>query len=137
MAVFFDGSKNTNAVRCALKIKWAVTKIINPALEAQYTSKSYKVRQVVGIDTGTLRVARTGVWGSNDLVWVGQAANYAAKLSSCNDPGYYTFITERVFNSMLDDSKYSNGEKKPMWEKRATGLNGVPVYRSSWGWVIS
>src|SRR5919201_883276 len=45
MAVFFDGSKNTNAVRCALKIKWAMVNIINPALKNQYPNKSYTVRQ--------------------------------------------------------------------------------------------
>src|ERR1700687_4678418 len=57
MAVFFDGRKNTNAVRCALKIKWAVANIVNPLLRAQYLGTSYTVRQVVGIDTSTLRAA--------------------------------------------------------------------------------
>lgn len=134
MAVFFDRAKNTNAVRCALKIKWAVTNVINPALEKQYPSKSYTVRHVVGIDTSDLRAARTGVWGSNDLVWVGRAANYAAKLSSINENGYYTFITEDVYKAMTDDGRYSGD--KPIWEKRIPTLNGVGVYRSSWGWVI-
>ncbi len=134
MAVFFDGSKNTNAVRCALKIKWAVVNIINPALKNQYPSKSYTVSQVVGIDTSDMRAARTGVWGSNDLVWVGRAANYATKLSSINEDGFSTFITEDVYKVMTDDAKYSGG--KSMWEKRVLTLNGVGVYRSSWGWVI-
>jgi class 3 adenylate cyclase len=131
MAVFFNSSKNTNAVRCALKITWAVVNIINPALKNQYPSKSYTVRQVVGIDTSDLRAARTGVWGSNDLVWVGRAANYAAKLSSINEDGFHTFITEDVFKMLADEGKYSNG--KLMWQKRVLTLNGVGVYRSSWG----
>ena len=33
----------------------------------------------LGIDTSKLFVARTGIRKSNDLVWVGRAANYAAK----------------------------------------------------------
>ena len=135
MAVFFDGNKNTNAVRCALKIKWAVANIVNPALKAQYPDKSYTVRQVVGIDTSDLRAARTGVWGSNDLVWVGRSANYAAKLSAFNDEGYYTFITETVYNAMQDDAKKCSGGRS-MWEKRTQGLNSIGVYRSSWGWEI-
>jgi len=36
---------------------------------------------VVGIDTSALFVARIGVRNDNDLVWVGRAANYAAKLT--------------------------------------------------------
>jgi class 3 adenylate cyclase len=135
MAVFFDGNKNTNAVRGALRINWAVVKIINPALKEWYPNKSYTLRQVVGIDTSDLRAARTGVWGSNDLVWVGRAANYAAKLSSINKDGFYTFITKDVYDAMLDDAKYSDG--KSMWEKHDDTLNGVGVYRSSWRWSIA
>jgi class 3 adenylate cyclase len=134
MAVFFDGTKNTNAVRCALKINWAVANIINPALKQQYADKDYVVRQVVGIDTSKLRAARTGVWGSNDLVWVGRAANYAAKLSSIDEPGYFTFITETVYKNMTDDGRLSNGTN--MWQRRIQTMNGIPTFRSSWGWVI-
>jgi class 3 adenylate cyclase len=134
MGIFFDGAKNTAAVRCGLKIKWAVSSIVNPALAKVYTSKSYTVRHVIGIDTSELRAARTGVWGSNDLVWVGRAANYAAKLSSIDEPGYSTFITESVYDSMNDEAKFTAG--KSMWEKRSTTLNGVAVYRSSWYWEV-
>lgn len=134
MGIFFEGSKNTAAVRSALKIKWAVTNIINPALAKVYTSKTYTVRQVVGIDTSELRAARTGVWGSNDLVWVGRAANYAAKLSNIDEPGYHTFITKSVYDGMLDAGRVSNG--KSMWERRVYTMNGVPTYRSAWGWPV-
>jgi class 3 adenylate cyclase len=134
MAVFFEGSKNTNAARCALHIRWAISKIVNPALAEQYPKTSNLVRQVVGIDTSTLHVARTGVWGSNDLVWVGRAANYAAKLSAINDPIYSTFITEDVYHSLLNDAKLSDG--KSMWEKRDETINGIPIYQSSWIWAF-
>ncbi len=135
MAVFFEGSKNTNAVRAGLKLKWAVVNIINPALKAQYPSKSYEVRQVVGIDTSVLHVARTGVWGDNDLVWVGRAANYAAKLSSINEPGYFTFITETVYSNMLDDGRLNDAGGN-MWGRRIYSLNGLGTYRSKVGWTI-
>ena len=39
-------------------------------------------KQSVGIDTSELFVARTGIRRANDLVWVGRAANHAAKLSA-------------------------------------------------------
>lgn len=136
MAVFFDGSKNSNAVRSAMKIKWAVQEIINPAIRGQYPSKQYELRQVVGIDTSELRVARTGVWGANDLVWVGRAANYAAKLSNINEAGYYTIITETVYNCMLKDTRIS-GDGRNMWERRSYAIGSVPTLRSSWGWVVN
>ena len=80
MAVYIGESKNTSAARSALKINYTVTKIINPILKDCYPKTDYLVKQVVGIDTSNLFVARTGIRGSNDLVWVGRAANYAAKI---------------------------------------------------------
>src|SRR5882757_321503 len=50
MAVFLGDSRNSNAAKCALKINYAVSKIINPAIAAQYPNKTFTVRQVVGID---------------------------------------------------------------------------------------
>jgi hypothetical protein len=67
MAVYIGKRKNTQAVRSALKIKWAVDEIINPLRRKQYPNNSYSVRQVIGIDTSKLFAARTGVRGANDL----------------------------------------------------------------------
>src|SRR5487761_1003981 len=80
MAVYTGGSKNTNAVRTALKINWAVEKIIQPTLKYQYKDTDFIVKHVIGIDTSRMRTARIGVKGDNDLVWIGRAANYAARL---------------------------------------------------------
>ena len=54
MAVFIGNTKNTNAVRCALKISWAVSKIIRPAIQAQFPKNTYTLKHVVGIDTSNL-----------------------------------------------------------------------------------
>jgi class 3 adenylate cyclase len=43
MGVFIGGSQSTNAVKCALKINYAVEKIITPALEAQYPNSDYSL----------------------------------------------------------------------------------------------
>jgi class 3 adenylate cyclase len=74
MAVFIGDSKNTSAARAALKINWAVHKIVNPALLKTYTSSLYNLKHVIGVDTSSLLVARIGVRNDNDLVWVGRAA---------------------------------------------------------------
>jgi class 3 adenylate cyclase len=133
MAVFIGDYKNTSAARCALKINYAVKQIINPAIQAQYSTQAYRVRHVVGVDSSTLFVARTGVRGANDLVWVGRAANYAAKLSSLNEPGYSSYITKRVYDNMNKKAKFGD-DGRPMWESRT--WNEMTIYRSKWTWEI-
>jgi class 3 adenylate cyclase len=88
MAVYLGGNKNTSAVRTALKVHYAVKNIIMPSMKTQYPTTTYTLKQAIGIDSSKLFVARTGVRGANDLVWVGRAANYAAKLASLNTPEY-------------------------------------------------
>jgi class 3 adenylate cyclase len=135
MAVFIGSNKNTSAAITALKLNYVVSQIINPKLTAKYPQQNYHIRQVVGIDTSKLFVARTGIRGSNDLVWVGRAANYAAKLSSINDPGYPSFITEDVFNRLEKHAKFgNNGTGQLMWESRTFQPLGISVYRSNWRW---
>ena len=82
MAVYTGDYKNTKAVRTALKINYAVHHIVRPALKAQYANSTFQLNHVVGIDSTQLRTARIGARGDNDLVWIGRAANYAAKLTT-------------------------------------------------------
>jgi class 3 adenylate cyclase len=93
----------------------------------------FKLKHVVGIDTSQLRAARIGVRGDNDVVWIGRAANHAAKLASLS--GKATWITKTVFDAMRDEVKTSNGT--PMWtEYKWTQMNGVPVYASTYYWYL-
>ncbi|WP_437956625.1 adenylate/guanylate cyclase domain-containing protein [Sorangium sp. So ce119] len=133
MGVFVGEGKERAAARCALKVNHAVVKIINPALEKKYPTLAYKVKQAVGIDTSALFVARTGIRGSNDLVWVGRAANYAAKLCSLREGGYASWITKDVYDSLDDSTKNSKGSA--MWEARTWAARNITVYRSSWTWT--
>lgn len=134
MAVFTGKSKNTSAVRCALKINYAVCEIIRPALNEQYPAKNFTLKHVIGVDTSQLRTARIGVRGDNDLVWIGRAANYAAKLTSLPDKA--TWITKTVYDQMNEEVKTSKGV--PMWEARTwTSMNNLPIYCSTYWWRIS
>lgn len=131
MGVFIGDTKNTNAVRCSLKLNGVVRNIINPALRAQYPGTKFVVRQLVGIDTSELWVARTGVRGANDLVWVGRAANYAAKLTTL-DATYPTWITKAVYSVMNETVKVSS-DGRQMWEARSwKPMNNITIYRSNW-----
>ena len=132
MAVFIGDSKNTVAARAGLKINYAVLKIINPALERQYPNVRYTVKHQVGIDTSQLLAARTGIRGANDLVWVGRAANYAAKLSARS--GSATQITSDVYNRLNKEVKIgSNG--RDIWKPQtAPEIGGSQIYTSTWWW---
>jgi class 3 adenylate cyclase len=137
MAVFLGDSKNTSAARTALKINYAVTHIINPAISTQYPQRTFRLRHVVGIDTSAQFVARTGVRGDNDLVWVGRAANYAAKLTTL-PADYPTWITGTVYDALAPDLKTGGNPPRAMWEERTwTPMNGLRIYRSNWWWSIN
>ncbi len=133
MAVFIGGSKNSSAARAGLKINYVTTNIVNPAIKAQYKT-DYQAKQTVGIDTSKLTVARTGIRGSNDLVWIGRAANYAAKLTELSSD-YPTWITAAVFNMLSDEAKNSKG--RSMWEAMTwTAMNKMSIYRSTYWWPV-
>jgi class 3 adenylate cyclase len=133
MAVYVGDRKNTQAVTSALKINFIV-KEINKAIRSQYPSTSFTLAQCVGVDTSKLLVTKTGIRDSNDLVWVGTAANHAAKLSSLNEPGFPSFITEAVYKKLADTAKFGGNPKIDMWEKRTWTATGRSVYRSSFWW---
>jgi len=129
MGVFIGKDKDTNAANAALNIKWAVDEIVMPKMRAIYATKSFQIKHVTGIDTSELFVAKTGARGANDLVWVGRAANYAAKLAAL-DPSY-TYITSDVYDAMNNSVKFVNGNA--MWVKMIWNeFNNSYIYRSSY-----
>ncbi|SRR5258708_1303869 len=135
MTIYLGDSKNTSAVRTAMKLHWAVRKIIQPALNAQYSTAGFEVKHVVGIDTSSLFAARTGIRGSNDLVWIGRAANYAAKLAALPD-SHQKYITQEIYENMSNDVKFSDGQN--MWEAvRWNTFDNRIIYRSTWWWPLS
>jgi class 3 adenylate cyclase len=136
MAAFLGDLKNSNAAKTGMQINKAVLDIINPALAAQYPSATYRLKHVIGIDTSPLFVARIGVRNDNDLVWVGRAANHAAKLSSINENNTI-FITADVFNKLADFAKFRSTDKKLMWTPRNwTQMGGVRIHSSNWKWEL-
>ena len=134
MAVYLGDSKNSDAARTALKVNYSVREIINPAIKDQYPRSSYTVRHVVGIDTSNLFVARIGVRGDNDLVWVGRAANYAAKLS--DGAGAPSQITADVYNRLKESSKYGKDGQNMWVQTTAPELGYKTIYTSTWQWSI-
>ena len=133
MAAYIGEGKNSAAAITALQLNWVVVGV-NAALKAAYPNSAFQLKHSVGIDTSPLFVARTGIRKSNDLVWVGRAANYAAKLSGVNDAGYSAFITEQVFSVLRDDAKYGGNPRRVMWEKAHWQTYNLTIYKSNWLW---
>jgi class 3 adenylate cyclase len=136
MAVYIGELKNTRAVRSALKINFASVSIINPAQQAIYTKSDFTLKHVVGVDTSELFVAKTGVRGANDLVWVGRASNYAAKLATLPD-AFPTYITKEVYEAMINELR-AHTDGRAIWEAvRWDNFDNRIIYRSNWWWSIA
>ena len=135
MAVFVGDAKNSTAARTALKINWAAKALVQPAIKSRHPDTTYVLRHTVGIDTSKLRVARAGIRGANDLVWIGRAANWAAKL--CALPHEYpSWITKAVYDRLQDKSKFAT-DGRNMWEERSwTPMNNASISRSSFWWPL-
>ncbi len=138
MAVFIGDEKNRAATKAAMQIRWAVDNIINPTIKARWPKTDFVLKHVIGIDTSPLHAARIGVHNDNDLVWVGRAANYAAKL--CAYSSQPLWITEDVFKD-LDQSTWYAGQTM-MWEKHekpwaATKKHSINIYSSRYSWTIA
>ncbi len=99
MAIYTGNYKNTSAVTTALEINYAVGNIINPAIIKQYSGETFRTNHLIGIDYGVLWAVKTGVREDNDIVWVGRAADHAAKLTTLASD-YTIYITKQVYNSM-------------------------------------
>jgi class 3 adenylate cyclase len=117
MAIFIGEEDCSNAVRAALKIRWAVRHLVSPALRKAWTT-DFEVRHTVGIDVSSLHAVRTGVRGDNDIVWVGKAANYAAKLTaqSSDTP---TWISQDVYDRLPSSLRTQGG--RSVWHDWTLG----------------
>ena len=134
MAVYTGGGKDDRAARTALKINFAVQEIINPAIKDEYPTSSFSVRQVVGIDTSELFIVRTGIRGFNELVWVGRAANYAAKLSARS--GAPSQITADVYDRLSEEVREHHSGRS-MWTRTTAGeIAHRTIYTSAWTWRL-
>ena len=116
MGMFIGGTKAGDAAAAGLKINYAVNEILNPAIVHQFgdSLNGFALRQKVGIDISDLFVAKTGVRASNDLVWVGNAANNAAKMAALN-LGYSTYITQSVHDALYEQAQYAGDPREDMW----------------------
>ena len=103
--------------------------VINPAIAELYDDANYAVRQSVGIDTSELFVVRTGIRGANDLVWVGRAANHAAKLSARSGP--VSQITGEVYERLGQSSRMGDNGQSLWSQSVAPEIGNRRIYTSN------
>jgi class 3 adenylate cyclase len=135
MGIFVGAGANDLAVKAAMNIHWAVRSVIQPKLEAKWDSFKWTMEHGIGIDSGEALLVRGGVFGNNDLVSVGSAPNIAAKLSDERVPNKYLFVSETVYNSLSDVTKYAEGVN--MWS--STGVKGfggkyIKTFGTNYSW---
>ena len=131
MAIYLGEQKENRSVRAALKINGAVSSIINPRIEEVFKDKvTYRVKHGVGIDTSEIYAAKVGVRGDTDIVWIGKAANRAAKLCSERGTSKSLFITKSIYDKLTQENRVSNGVA--MWEAFTWSRYNTVAYRSSY-----
>lgn len=134
MAVFLGDARDTRAAKAALQINWCMIDVVDKLARERYDLKDWPpFRCTTGVDRSPLFVARTGVRGANDLVWVGRAANFAAKLSDRRVDGVSSWITEDVYRNAAADV-HTSSDGRPMWTRYDWPEGGVPTYGSGWKW---
>ena len=135
MGIFIGDGKNSAAATCGREIHWAVRKIIQPSATAQFKSiknAGIEIRACSGVDVGEVRAVRSGIRDNNDLIWIGKAASFSAKLSDVRDTGYQTYISSRV-HAMLNEAAKLDARGKSMWTAASFNFAGdaETVYKSS------
>lgn len=145
LVAFIGDKKRTNAAKAALQMSWFAKNVLKPKLDEIFNNnESLKNQRIefdfgIGIDVGNVLVVRGGIRGenNNDLVWVGNATNYAVKLSALSKEGKHVYISEDVYKNMDDSSKYGGNPKQDMWEERVwTAMDNASIYRSGWTWSV-
>ena len=133
MAAFLGQGKEDAAVGAALQISFAVDEIINPQFLEMHTTNHRKLRHTVGIDLGKVLVSKIGVRVDSDLVWVGAAANYAAKLNSFSglDPDYPIRVTAELFSKLSHQSLLGSAGES-MWQGPYKNVDARLHYRTNY-----
>ena len=125
MAIFIGNYKNTTAVKTAMKIKYIILQINKEILK----DTSYAIDFGIGIDTGLIFATRTGIWKYNDILWMGNPSNYAAKYSELGSNPNNIIISKTVYDALNNVAIYS-GDKN-MWEYYKSNQN---ILSSSYCW---
>ncbi|ARC58392.1 Adenylate cyclase 2 [Frondihabitans sp. 762G35] len=140
MGVFAGPDRAIRAVKAAMKIKWSVEALVQPALRSQFKSlqdSGWKLQGAIGIANGEALLIRAGIRDNDDLVSIGRNANFAAKLSDERHGNYTIRIGAGAHALLNDDTRLSSGVN--MWEgpySMKLGGEDKNYYRTSYRWKL-
>lgn len=132
MGVFSGDYKCTNAIKSAMKIRWSINNILNPKLKSP-------IRIGIGADYGKTLITKVGKGrdqNNQDLIWVGQACNYASHY--CQEANQTIIISERTYNKMAKECKL-DGKGNNMWKYKHLTLKNNDKIRcceTTYTWEI-
>lgn len=139
LVVFSGADRCEHAVTAAMQMSYFVNKILKPKFDG-YMARNNQLNNMslsfgIGIDTGTVLIVKGGVRGenNNDLVWVGNATNYAVKLSNIKRDGQIR-IMPSVYAALSPGNKTgvdSSGSRVNMWQQANFPLRITPATNSN------
>jgi class 3 adenylate cyclase len=132
MAIYMGDGMETAAGMTALKLNAAVRHVIRPTFAKQFRLPLLRIRHAVGIDSSPIFAAKIGVRAAADIVWVGRAANYAAKLSAVRSAPMAVYATARAYRKM--DRRVKVRLNENLWTVYA--WEKLTVYRSTATWPL-
>ena len=132
LLVFFAGTDKAtvaNAVRCAFRMKYAITEMVNPNMS------DYKdINFGIGMDLGTIIATKIGLGredNTKDLIWLGDAVNKSTRISDeCKSPKHVG-ISAAVYNKLdanLLQYKDEYGFTYDVWSKTWFTYNNKSEY---------
>lgn len=138
---FFPGNNvdaGKQAVRAAMKTRYAIDKLINPVLSEKYDQT---LDYGIGIGQGDVYVGKSGVAGDEDfqdLIWIGWGVYHAVGYGEAASKPSPLWISENVWKAIKDDRSLTHSEDKPMWLKETAKLpmGSFTVYKTSYWWTI-
>lgn len=134
MGVFIGDTPNSNAANCAREIDYMVEEVIMPRATKKFKSirdNDIKITHCVGIDVGISRAVRAGIRNNNDIIWIGKAPAFAAKLSDIRNYPWSVYMSSRSYKKLSDGAKL-NHEGKNIWVavERTVGGMTETVYKT-------
>ena len=135
MGVFSGKSKCTSAVKSAMNIRYCVDEFLSKKLKTP-------IEIGCGIDFGKILIIKVGKGrdeNNKDLVWVGQASNYAAHLSGYGNNSI--IISRRTYDRMHCSVKWKDEHSKEvnMWRSKNLTIKNnkqINVCTSNYYWGI-
>jgi len=126
MGIFVGGQMRNQAVEASFLLSAIVSDLIQPEIDDFYKTASYQVRQKVGIDHSKLLATNSGIRGNTEYVWIGTAANNAAKMAALRR-GYETYVSSDV-HGVLTASNLTHGSGTPVWDDLGSSDLGYRIY---------